>query len=193
MTTIILSIIAAVAIIALAVLVYFVYKYLTNSTKQEQKLCELNGHVYGIYSLLNSKQEKPKVKTEGKPKTNNNPNVKINEQKEKEVKVVTNSTFSPLQEQERERMINAIKQHKGSLHESAMHLKMSLLMFYTKAKKYGLVDNLNSKGRVLKKWDNILKYIKLRNSGITLIDATAKLKVSAKTAKEYELVYLTNK
>jgi hypothetical protein len=79
------------------------------------------------------------------------------------------------------------------MRKAAELFKIPYLLFYIKAKKYDILSLITNAGNILSSCERILEYIKLRNSGSTITNATKELHITAATAQKYEVIYLSNK
>ena len=175
------TILAIVAIIFLVVFVYFVYKYVTNSSIQEILMRERNKHLLAIVKK-DGKESKQHVKKEEKK-----------EEKTEEKSQSSTLKLTPVQEQERDKIINALNHHGGDLCKASVRIGMSHIAFYSKAKEYDLLSMIKKTSNVLLKLERQYHYIKLRQKGCSIIEAANAVYVQRQTAEKYELVYLTNK
>ena len=186
MTAIILSIIAAVAVLALVVFVCFVYKYLTNSSKH-MYLLERQNDVLKTIAIANSTQplNEPKEKI---------PEIVVYEKKPevKEEKKDEQSKMHPNDILEKTKIFNALKQHNGCVKAAARQIIMPYSTFYNKCIKYGLEKYMKKSNKV-KKLERMNKYNALRKAGKSIVDAAKELGICMQTADKYELAYLTNK
>lgn len=178
------TILAIVAIIFLVVFVYFVYKYVINSSIQEILNRERNKHLLAIVGKMECKEKETDVKQQKK---------EDKKEEKKEEKEQEDFSLTPIQKQERGKMIDAINHHNGDLRKAASRVRMSHIIFYGKAKEYKLIDMLKRTTNVLQKLERQLNYITLRKKGCTMKEAAYSLNISQPTAEKYELVYLNNK
>ena len=175
------TILAIVAIIFLVVFVYFVYKYVINSSIQEILMRERNKHLLAICKM-DGKESKQHVKKEEKK-----------EDKTEEKSQSSTLKLTPIQEQERDKIINALNHHGGDLRKASARIGISHLAFYSKAKDYDLIGMIKRTSNILSKLERQYHYIKLRQKGCSIIEAANALNVQKQTAERYELVYLNNK
>lgn len=177
------TILAIVAIIFIVVFVYFVYKYVINSSIQEILMRERNKYLLAIYKM-DSKE------------SNTKQHVKKEEKKEEKTEEKSQSStlkLTPIQEQERDKIVNALNHHGGDLRKASARIGMSHLAFYSKAKEYDLIGMIKKTSNVLYKLERQYNYIKLRQKGCSIIEAANALNVQQQTAEKYELVYLNSK
>lgn len=182
------TILALVSIIFLEVFVYFVYKFVINSSIQEILNRERNKHLLAIVGKMECKEKETDVKQQKKEDKKEDKKEEKKEEKEQE-----DFSLTPIQKQERGKMIDAINHHNGDLRKAASRMRMSHIIFYGKAKEYKLIDMLKRGSNVLQKLERQLNYITLRKKGCTMIEAAYSLNISQQTADRYELVYLNNK
>lgn len=178
------TILAIVAIIFLVVFVYFVYKYVINSSIQEILMRERNKHLLAIGKMMDVKESNAKQ------------HVKKEEKKEEKTEEKPQSStlkLTPIQEQERDKIINALNHHEGDLRKASARIGMSHLAFFSKAKEYDLIGMIKKTSNVLSKLERQYHYIKLRQKGCSIIEAANALNIQKQTAERYELVYLNNK
>ena len=190
MTAIILSIIAAVAVLALVVFVCFVYKYLTNSSKRMYFL-EIQNSILETIAHANSEMKMAQPLNEPKE---NKPEVVVDEKKPevKEEKKDGQSKMHPNDILEKTKIFNALKQHNGCIKEAAKRIMMPYPTFHKKCIRYGLEKYMKNSNKV-KKLERMNKYNALRKAGKSIVDAAKELGVGMQTAEKYELAYLTNK
>lgn len=158
-------------------------------------------HAYAVYVLKNflsstktSRTKKPKEK-EVKPETpvtedttTDTPPV------EKEVIIGEEQKqhVDKKAEEEKERIIKALKKSKGHIRNAASALNIPYSTFYKKILDYKLNSYAsNNKGRQLEKLERINKYCTLRKQNFDMIQAAQEVGVQLNTALKYELVYKT--
>lgn len=174
------TILAIVAIIFIVVFVYFVYKYVINSSIQEILMRERNKHLLAIGKMMDVKESNAKQHVKKEYKT-------------EEKSQSSTLKLTPIQEQERDKIINALNHHGGDLRKASARIGISHLSFYSKAKDYDLIGMIKKTSNVLSKLERQYHYIKLRQKGCSIIEAANALNVQKQTAERYELVYLNNK
>lgn len=157
-------------------------------------------HAYAVYVLKNflsstktSRTKKPKEK-EVKPDTpvseettTDTPPV------EKEVIIIGEEQKQHVDkkaEEEKERIIKALKKSKGYIRNAASALNIPYSTFYRKILDYELNSYAShSRGKQLEKLERINKYCTLRNTGIDMTQAATEVGVKLETALKYELTY----
>lgn len=156
-------------------------------------------HAYAVYVLKNflsstktSRAKKPKEK-EVKPETpvseettTDTPHV------EKEVIIGEEQKqhVDKKAEEEKERIIKALKKSKGHIRNAASALNIPYSTFYRKILDYKLNSYAShSRGKQLEKLERINKYCTLRKTGIDMTQAATEVGVKLETALKYELTY----
>lgn len=155
-------------------------------------------HAYAVYILKNflsktSRTKKPKEK-EVKPDTPVSEGTTTDAPPvEKEVIIIGEEQKKHLDkkaEEEKERIIKALKKSKGNIKNAASALNIPYSTFYSKILDYELNSYAShSKGRQLEKLERINKYCTLRKTGIDMTKAATEVGVKLETALKYELTY----
>lgn len=157
-------------------------------------------HAYAVYVLKNflsstktSRAKKPKEK-EVKPETPvSEETATYTPPVEKEVIIIGEEQKQHVDkkaEEEKERIIKALKKSKGHIRNAASALNIPYSTFYKKAQEYQLHSYMShGTGRQFEKLERINKYCTLRKTGIDMTKAATEVGVKLETALKYELVY----
>jgi hypothetical protein len=157
-------------------------------------------HAYAVYVLKNflsstktSRTKKPKEK-EVKPETPMTDDTTTDTPPvEKEVLIIGEEQKQHVDkkaEEEKERIIKALKKSKGQIANAASALNIPYSTFYKKAKAYKLESYMShSRGTRLEKLERINKYCTLRKQSFDMIQAAQEVGVKLDTALKYELIY----
>lgn len=156
-------------------------------------------HAYAVYVLKNFLSSTKTSRTKKPKEKDVKPDTPVSEETttdtppvEKEVIIGEEQKqhVDKKAEEEKERIIKALKKSKGHIRNAASALNIPYSTFYKKILNYKLNDYASqSRGKQLEKLERINKYCTLRKTGIDMIQAATEVGVKLETALKYELTY----